>query len=54
AVIAVLTQAHTEELSHGVRVAEEPKSTWSRNEQILRSQITPGYLQWQNAFRRGR
>ncbi|MEN9752685.1 MAG: hypothetical protein RL670_376 [Actinomycetota bacterium] len=53
AVIAVLTQAHAEELSHGVRVAAEPKSSWSRNDSILRSQLTPGYLQWQAAFRRG-
>ena len=53
AVIAVLTQAHAEELSHGVRVVSEPASSWSRNAGMLRSQLTAGYLQWQNAYRRG-
>ena len=52
-VIALLEQAREEELSHGVRVAKLPHSTWARNASNLRGQIAPGAMQWQAAFRRG-
>ncbi len=53
AVIALLTQAREEELSHGTRVASQPKSTWAKNASILRNSLTPGLGQWGAQFRRG-
>jgi len=53
AVIALLTQAREEELSHGTRVVREPKSSWARNAGVLRSPLTPGLGQWKAQFRRG-
>ena len=53
AVIALLTQAREEELSHGSRVAGEPKSSWAKNLGVLRGPITPGIGQWNAAFWRG-
>ncbi len=52
-VIALLQAAHSEELSLGHRVVAQPKSTWARNDRVLRSTLTPGFGQWAASYRPG-
>jgi hypothetical protein len=53
-VIALLQQAATEEASLGHRVKAQPKSMWHKNQDMLRTPIVPGHLQWQASARWGR
>ncbi len=52
-VIALLQAAHTEELALGHRVVAQPKSTWVRNDRVLRSSLSPGFGQWTASYRPG-
>ena len=52
-VIALLQAAHVEEASLGHRVVAQPKSTWTRNDRVLRSTLTPGFGQWTASYRPG-
>jgi hypothetical protein len=53
AVIAVLSQTLEEANSQVGPVAAQPKSNWSKNEGILRGELTPGFGQWNARFKRG-
>ena len=53
AVIAVIEQAHKEELANGKRAIIRQKSTWVRNASMLRSSVVAGYGQWRSSYKDG-
>ena len=53
AVIAVIEQAHKEELANGKRIITQPKSTWVKNASMLRSSVIAGYGQWRSSYKDG-
>jgi hypothetical protein len=52
-VIAVIEQAHQEELATGKRAIVKPKSTWVKNSSMLRSSVVAGFGQWRSSFKDG-
>ena len=52
-VIAVLAAAHAEEEVTATGFERKLKSSWSRNEAVLRPTIVPGPGQWRGAYRSG-
>lgn len=52
-VLAMLEAAHAEEQATTSAFESPLKSSWSRNADQLRQQITPGPGQWRGAYRSG-
>ena len=53
ALVAILEQAHAEQVIEGKRQVRKPVSSWNRNGNKFRTHIVPGFGQWRAHYRPG-